>query len=61
MFYEKEMHLWDVRYTDKYGNKQCVRYCARTEDEAKRLFRSEQERGEVLESIRKVKDHEYGK
>ena len=56
MFYEKEIHLWDVSYTDKYGNKQCVRYCARTEEEAKRLFRSEQEHGDVLEGIRKVRE-----
>ena len=56
MFDESKMKLWDVRYTDAHGNKQCVRYCAVSEEHTKRLFRSEQERGEVLESIEKVKD-----
>lgn len=60
MFDEKDMKLWDVRYTDSNGNKQLVRYCAVSKSDALRLFKSEQERGEVLESItehreRKVK------
>lgn len=51
MFYERKMKLWDIRYTDAHGNKQLVRYCAISKTEALRLFKSEQQRGEVLECI----------
>ena len=55
MFDERNMKLWEVQYTDKYGNKQRVRYCATTKDGAASLFRSEQQKGEVLKSIKEVK------
>ena len=58
MFYEKDMKLWDVCYTDKYGNRQLVRYCAVSKSDAMRLFKSEQERGEVLKSITEYKKRE---
>lgn len=56
MIQESNMCLWDVYYTDQYGNKQCVKYCAESEEMIKRLFSPEKKRGAVLESIRKIRD-----
>ena len=56
MFSEKKMKLWDVRYKDANGNKHLVRYCAVSKSDAMRLFKSEQERGDVFESITEHKE-----
>ena len=61
MFEEKDMKLWDVRYADAHGNKQLVRYCAVSKDDAMRLFKSEQQRGEVLESITRHRERKTEK
>ena len=61
MFSEKDMKLWNVRYTDANGNKQLVRYCAVSKSDAMRLFKSEQERGDVLESITEHRERKQKK
>jgi hypothetical protein len=52
MYYdEKDMKLWDVTYRDVNGNRHVVRYCTVSKSDAIRLFKSEQERGDVFEGI----------
>ena len=56
VFYsEADTKLWDVIYINRHGNKQCVRYCATSKENAERLFKFEQQRGEVLIEIKKAK------
>ena len=48
--------LYDVYFTDKEGVQKSARYFASSEEHAKRLFRSEQERGETLRYVQKVEE-----
>lgn len=51
-----QLHVWNVKYADKNGNIYNIRYSTATKDEAIRLFRSEQDKGDVIKSIRKVRE-----
>lgn len=53
-----KLHVWNVKYTDKNGDVHYVRYTTATRDEAIRLFRSEQDHGDVIKSVRKVKNND---